>query len=58
MKEEALNTESLEKELDEVEKRLEEVEELIEEVEKELEPWEEEYEEGPCCEDDYEGDLR
>ena len=54
-----LTKEGLEKELQKAQKKLNETEKLIETVEEELKhPWDEEYEEHPCCEDDYEGDLK
>ncbi|GEM_PF-1803999 len=58
-KREVLTKEGLEKELAMAEAKLQQTEKLIETVEAELKhPWDEEYEERPCCEDDYEGDLK
>ncbi len=57
-KPEEMTAEKLERELREAEKRLDETEKLIDTVSEELKrPWDEEYEELPCCEDDYEGEL-
>ena len=56
---EELTAEKLERELEEARRKLDATEKLIETVDEELkQPWEEEYEESPCCEDDYEGDLK
>lgn len=58
-KQEKLTKERLEKELAMAEAKLRQTEKLIVTVEEELKrPWDEEYEERPCCEDDYEGDLK
>ncbi len=58
-KQEELTKERLERELAVAEAKLQRTEKLIETVEAELKrPWDEEYEERPCCEDDYEGDLK
>ena len=54
-----LTKEGLERELQKAQKKLDETEKLIETVEEELKrPWDKEYEEQPCCEDDYEGDVK